>query len=118
MKRPGQIALVHFPQADLERSKLRPVLVLARLPGDFDDWLVCMISSQLRHEIRGFDETLQRSDGDFSASGLKAASLIRVGRLAVIEGSMSVGTIGAIAADRLHRVRHKLASWLAQPIAS
>jgi mRNA interferase MazF len=51
MKQAGQIILFRFPQTDLEEGKLRPALLLGKLPGDFDDWLICMISSQIRHYI-------------------------------------------------------------------
>lgn len=37
MKRAGQTVLFNFPQTDFERGKLRPALLLARVPGDYDD---------------------------------------------------------------------------------
>ena len=43
----GQVVLFKFPQTDQKEVKLRPALVLRKLPGIFNDWLVCMISSQL-----------------------------------------------------------------------
>jgi len=71
-----------------------------------------MISSQLRQYIDGFDEIIRRDDDDFSCSGLKAASLIRVGRLAVVEEGMLLGSVGAIASERLKRIKARLAGWL------
>lgn len=59
MKRAGQVVLFRFPQADLAEGKLRPALLLGKLPGAFDDWLICMISSQLRHFTDGFDEIVR-----------------------------------------------------------
>jgi len=47
MKRAGQIVLTPFPYSDLSGAKLRPVLML-RQASRFDDWLVCMVSSQLQ----------------------------------------------------------------------
>jgi mRNA interferase MazF len=47
----GQVVLLRFPYADAGGGKLRPVLVLAQLPGPYDDWLVSMISSRL-HQAR------------------------------------------------------------------
>jgi mRNA interferase MazF len=109
----GQLVLLRFPQTDLEEGKLRPVLMLGRLPGDFDDWLVCMVSSQLRHCVSGFDEIVQQADDGFAESGLKTVSVIRVGRLATVEGDVLVGAIGEISATRLQRVRDHLTRWLA-----
>lgn len=114
MKQAGQIVLFRFPQTDLEQGRLRPALLLARLPGGFDDWLICMVSSQLRHAIANFDEVLTAKDLDFIGSGLKVASVIRISRLAVVEGGALLGAIGGIAPERLQRIRAHLTQWLAQ----
>lgn len=50
----GDIVLFRFPQSDLQGGKLRPALLLKKIPSQYDDWLVCMISSQLRHRIEDF----------------------------------------------------------------
>jgi mRNA interferase MazF len=66
----GDIVLFRFPQTDLRIGKLRPALLLKELPGGFDDWLVCMISSQMHQEIPGLDLTLLPGTPDFAATGL------------------------------------------------
>lgn len=43
----GQIVLFRFPQTDQQSGKFRPALVVRKLPGRYEDLLVCMISSQL-----------------------------------------------------------------------
>jgi mRNA interferase MazF len=73
-----------------------------------------MISSQIQHYVEGFDEIIHEDDADFSRSGLKASSVIRVGRLAVVEGGMLLGSIGEIDSARLRRIKTKLADWLMQ----
>lgn len=107
----GQVVLFRFPHTDFTEGKLRPALLLARLPGEFDDWLICMISSQTRHFIPDFDEWLDSSMPDFATSGLKVTS-IRAGRIAVIEATALAGIIGHISEDRLRRIRNHLARWL------
>jgi mRNA interferase MazF len=114
MKRAGQIVLFNFPQTDLVRGKLRPALLINKLPGPYDDWLICMISSQTSQHIEGFDEIVRESDADFGRSGLKVAGVIRVGRLAVVEGRMLIGSIGEIESERLQRLKSNLARWLTQ----
>jgi len=47
----GQVVLFRFPQTDQTAGKLRPALVLRRLPGQRNDWLICMISSNLYQEV-------------------------------------------------------------------
>ena len=61
----GQITLFRFPQTDLTVGKLRPALVLRKLPGPYDDWLICMISSQLSQKIPEFDVVVYENDPDF-----------------------------------------------------
>jgi mRNA interferase MazF len=114
MKQAGQIVLFRFPQTDLEAGKLRPALLLGKLPGDYDDWLICMISSQLRHYIPQFDEILQEHDSDFAQSGLKVASVIHIGRLAVVEGRVLLGATGQISPERLQRIKNHLVEWIAR----
>lgn len=112
MKRAGQIVLFRFPQTDLAQGKPRPALLLGKLPGQFGDWLICMVSSQTRNCIEGFNEIVQSGDADFAASGLKVASVVRIGRLAVVDGETLLGAIGEINAARLHRIKERLANWL------
>lgn len=112
MKQAGQVVVYRFPQTDLEEGKLRPALLLGKLPGEYDDWLICMVSSQTRHYITGFDEVVQENDDDFSESGLKVPSIIRVGRLAVVSGEILLGAIGQVSNERLLRIKKHLSDWL------
>jgi len=66
----GLIVVFRFPQTDLEEGKLRPALLLGKLPGEYGDWLICMISSQTRQLTTEFDELVQETDNDFWESGL------------------------------------------------
>jgi len=112
MRNAGDVVLFRFPQADLAEGKLRPALVLGKLPGEYDDRLTCMISSQTRHYLPNFDEIVQEGDSDFSQSGLKLESVIRVGRLAVVEGELLLGEVGQISSERLKRIKSHLADWM------
>jgi len=114
MKRPGNVVVIQFPFADLGQTKLRPALLLGKLPGIYDDWLICMISSRIRQQITGFDDLIDTSDADFASAGLKSPSVIRAGRLLVVEGKLIPGSIGDISMERLQRVRSQLAAWLLQ----
>jgi mRNA interferase MazF len=90
----GQIVLFRFPQTDQQIGKLRPALIIRKLPGHYDDWLICVISTQLDQEIPGFDEMITTNGSDFAESGLKEPSLIRISRLAVVNGDILLGTNG------------------------
>lgn len=85
---------------------------MLRQASRFDDWLVCMVSSRIEQAEAGFDEVLAPTETDFAASGLKAPSVLRLSRLAVLEGALLAGSIGAIDDERLYRVRQRLARWI------
>lgn len=106
----GDIVLTPLPQAD-GRLKNRPAIVLRRMPP-FGDLLVCGVSTQLQHYVADFDELIKSGDPDYSASGLKASSLIRLGFLAVLPVSSFVGAIGTISSARHRRLLVRLSHYL------
>jgi len=112
MIREGKIVLFRFPQTDQSRGKLRPALVIRKLPGPYDDWLICMISTQVSQQIQELDDLIKPEDGDFKDSGLKTLSLFRVSRLAVVEKSILLGILGEISVDRLIRIKSSLSNWI------
>lgn len=112
MIRERQVVLFRFPQTNQDTGKLRPALVIRKVPGPHGDWLICMISSQFSQEVPDFDELISEKDDDFISSGLKQASLIRIARLAVVEKNILLGAIGEIGTARLRRIKGKLSDWL------
>ncbi|MCD6220379.1 type II toxin-antitoxin system PemK/MazF family toxin [Candidatus Calescamantes bacterium] len=108
----GYIVLFRFPQADLKEGKLRPALVIKRVPGEYDDWLICMISSRIHQYNEELDEIITLEDNDFQDSGLKTESVIRVSRLAVVEKDIMIGRIGKISPERLKGIKEKLGRWI------
>jgi len=112
MIREGQIILFNFPSSDNSDAKLRPALVIRKIPGPYDDWLICMISSQLAQQVLNFDEVVDPGASDWKRSGLKVSSVIRITRVAVAHESILLGTIGEVDMNRLDRIKQKLANWL------
>jgi len=108
----GQVILFKFPQTDQKQGKLRPALILRKLPGNLDDYLICMISSQIHTQISESEEIILPEDSDFLMSGLKQASAIRFLRLAVVNKSVFLGKIGQIDNERLNRIRNNIALWI------
>jgi mRNA interferase MazF len=106
----GDVVLAPIPQAD-GRVKNRPVVFLREMPP-FRDLLVCGVSTQLRQQVKDFDEIIARSDPDFAASGLLAESVIRLGFLAVLPRKNVAGSIGAISAERHARLLKTLCDHL------
>ena len=108
----GQIILFRFPQTDQKDGKLRPALILKKLPGKFNDWLICMISSQLHQIIPNLDELIDSKEPDFQQTGLKQSSLICVTRLAVANEDILMSKLGIIDTFRLNRIKTNIAIWL------
>lgn len=106
----GDVVLATLPQAD-GRLKHRPAIVLRAMPP-FDDLLVCGVSTQLQQAVAGFDDLIEPSHDDFRASGLKAASVIRLGFLAVIPAASFIGKLGGISAERHRHLLTRLSEHL------
>lgn len=111
----GDVVLVSLPQAD-GQVKPRPALVLRKMPP-YQDLLFCGISSQLYHEVKGFDDVIDVRDSDFSKSGLRTTSLVRLSFLAVLPVKDVFGTLGSIDANRHQTLLRRLTDYLADDIA-
>ncbi len=108
----SDVVLTAVPQAD-GTIKNRPAIFLREMPP-FKDLLVCGISTQLRQEVKGFDELISVVDTDFAESGLKRESLIRLGFLAVLPQNRVAGIIGSISSERHKRLLKKLSVYLVE----
>lgn len=106
----GDVVIALLPQAD-GSLKRRPAIVLRLMPP-FGDFLLCGISTQLHQKVEGFDEIIFVDDDDFAMSGLKAASLIRLGFLIVYSGKDIVGVAGSISPERHKRLLKNLSDYL------
>lgn len=110
--KPGDIVLIRFPQTDLKLGKLRPALIIAIAPGRHPDLLISLITSQTNQAVPKFDEIIENSDSDFSNSGLKVTSVVRLGRLVSVEAAVVNARLGQISTDRLEKILERLATWL------
>jgi mRNA interferase MazF len=106
--KPGDVVLIALPQAAGGPLKLRPALVLALLPGSFQNILICGISTQLRGLQPDWDEQIGLNDTDYLSSGLRRASTVRLSYLYSAEKSEISGPIGRIAPQRLVKLRNRL----------
>lgn len=112
MLKPGSIVVFPFPFSDKNKRKLRPALIINKIPDQHDLWLVCMISSNINKFNPKSEILMTIFDKDFSKSGLKIDSVIKVFRLAVIQQSSFKGYIGEIDRERLAVIKKKISSWL------
>lgn len=110
--KPGDIVLIRFPQADLLEGKLRPALILATAPGNHPDLLLALITSRDYQAVPKFDEILDASEADFTETGLKTRSVIRLARLTAVQPSIVSARLGRISQQRLQSLVQRLVKWL------
>lgn len=88
------------------------MLIIRQASVQYDDWLVCMVSSQLNQAEQGLDELVLPVEVDFVNSGLKVPSVLRLSRLAVLNGNLLTGAIGSIDKTRLDKIKLRLSCWI------
>ncbi len=106
----SNIVLIDFPQPD-GKSKVRPALILKRLP-QFQDFLVCGISTQVHQIIKDFDVIIDERERFFANTGLHKTSIIRIFFLAVVSSDKISGSIGKIPSSLHKKLLERLAMFL------
>ena len=101
--REGDVVLIQLPQVAGGPSKSRPALVLALLPGVYQNVLICGISTQLHDLEPDWDDKIEPSDADFVESGLRRTSAIRPSYLYGADVREISGVIGRVDVVRLNR---------------
>jgi mRNA interferase MazF len=87
-------------------------LIIAVAPGHHPDLLLALITSQMHQAVPNFDEVIDTIDSNFSKTGLKVASLVRLGRLVSVEASVINARLGRISSNRLQGIQGRLAAWI------
>ena len=106
----GDVVRWTFVQAD-GQHKMRPAIVIAQVPP-FNDWLVCAVSTQLQREVNGLDVLLNGAHPDFTRTGLRTDSLVRVAQLTTLPDKVIQGSIGDISPTMLALIKERLRKWL------
>ncbi|MBD2345190.1 type II toxin-antitoxin system PemK/MazF family toxin [Anabaena subtropica] len=99
----GDVVLVPFPFTDLTGTKLRPGLVLW-VDSAGNDITVCFISSQNTNNLSPEEFVLEQSDTEFSGTGLKVISKVRVTRLVTLERRLITRRIGKLGANHIQHL--------------
>jgi mRNA interferase MazF len=94
----GNIILVPFPFTDLSGQKVRPALILSPNPVG-NDILLAFISSVIPAAPEATDYVLDTTHSAFLQTGLKAASVFRMGKLATLHRSLILRRLGSTTPD-------------------
>lgn len=109
---PGDVVLIRLPQIGGGPTKLRPALLLAGLPGPYQNLLVCGITTQLHQQVADWDELIENGDSDYARSALHRDSVVRLSYLYAADRAEIAGAIGRIDPSRLDRLLTRLAKHL------
>jgi mRNA interferase MazF len=91
----GDVLLTQFPFTDLSGATVRACLVVS--PGLIgQDLIVAGISSVVRGDAIGTDVLVEASHPEFSQTGLRVRSVIRLHKLAAIQQSVISRRLGMI----------------------
>ena len=91
----GNIVLARFPFTDLTGASLRPaVIVSQRQLGN--DLVLVAISSVVRGTLAPTDYTVESNHPEFTSTGLRVTSVIRMHKLATVERSIIVRRLGSL----------------------
>lgn len=94
----GNIILVPFPFTDLSQTKLRPAVVLwADNRGK--DVTLCFISSQKVDSLTMYEFVISSDDPEFSMTGLKVTSKVRVTRIVTLERRLLQRRLGRLSSQ-------------------
>lgn len=106
----GKIVLVPFPFDDLTAGKVRPALCLTDPIGPHRHIIVAFISSQVPAAITPTDVLLDPSQKDFSATGLRVPSVLRLHRLVTLTSAIIRREMGQLPPALQRTVDQKLAA--------
>ena len=93
----GDIVLIRFPFTDLTATKVRPAMVIsseAFHKGQQDAIFLLITSNRLRVTL--YDFLVEEIHPEFSATGLKKASVFRVGRIHTLNQKLAYSRLGTI----------------------
>lgn len=99
----GDLVLVPFPFTDLRTTKLRPALVLW-VDSSGVDVTVCFITSPNVTSISSEEFLIETTDPEFSHTGLKITSKVRVSRIVTIERNLITRRLGKLETNLLQQL--------------
>ena len=104
----GKVVLVPFPFDDLSASKVRPAVCLTEPIGPHRHVVVAFISSQTPATLDATDVRLDPREKDFSKTGLRVASVLRLHRLVTLTTSLIQRELGELSPAWQAEVEKKL----------
>ena len=92
----SKVVLVPFPFDDLSAAKVRPAVCLTDPIGPYRHVVLAFITSQIPPDLIDTDVVLDSSRADFSITGLRVSSTIRLHRLMTATTSLIQRELGEL----------------------
>ena len=102
MPKKGAVVLVPFPFTDLSGVKVRPAIVISKIPMG-EDVIVAFISSK-ETKVRKSDVAVLPS----KVNGLKSRSLVKCAKIATLEKKIILGELGTLESSVVKEIDKKL----------
>ena len=104
----GKIFLALFPYDDLSANKLRPTACLTNPVGSRQHIILAYITSPIPSNLVETDIVLDTTHPDFTASGLRVPSRIRLHQLVTVSTAVIHRELGELSLDIQAQIAEKL----------
>jgi mRNA interferase MazF len=104
----GKVVLVPFPFDDLSGTKVRPAVCLTNPLGPYRHVVLAFITSQIPADLLEADIVLRSNDAEFSATGLRMSSTLRLHRLMTVTTSLIRRELGVLSPSITLEVDNRL----------
>ncbi len=104
----GKIVLVPFPFDDLSAAKVRPAVCLTNPLGAHRHVILAFITSRIPSLLANSDVLLDANDADFSTTGLRVSSTLRLHRLMTVTTSIIQRELGILSPRLQAKVNARL----------
>jgi mRNA interferase MazF len=104
----GKIVLLPFPFDNLSGVKVRPAVCLTEPIGQYNHIIVSFITSRIPNDGQETDILIDNKHLEFSATGLKATSVLRLHRLMTIAENIIRRELGELPNDLKHQIDERL----------
>jgi mRNA interferase MazF len=110
----GKVVLVPFPFDDLSTTKVRPAVCLTNPIGVHRHVILAFITSVIPTDLMATDIVLDTNDPDFSVTGLRVSSAIRLHRLMTVSTALIKRELGTLSSDTQDKIAEKLCNLLSE----
>ena len=104
----NKIVLVPFPFDDLSSTKVRPAVCLTDEIKPYGHIVLAFITSRISQNPSDTDFIIDLKDADFSQTGLKVSSTVRLHRLMTVSKKIIKRELGELSRNQQVEIKNRL----------